>query len=270
MGEKKELEYFVLRYAPNILNDEFVNFGVVMVERGGEANGFAEVRLTQNWRRLLCADADADVEVLSAFGRELGETVKHAEGREYFLTKLQAWCSNGIQLSPVMACQSEDPARELEALAQAYLAGLRREPRDKMAGRPQIVGKMRQAFADAGVLELLLREIAVARYTAPGDPLRIDFGYRVQGELKMFHAVSLRKSVDAGVMLALKYPQVAEGMKRDERVQARLTAVVEDDLDMGRSDVQYAFELLKRQSVEVESVGAMPGLAERARRELKA
>ena len=34
MAERRQLEFFLLRYVPDAVKDEFVNIGVVMVEWG--------------------------------------------------------------------------------------------------------------------------------------------------------------------------------------------------------------------------------------------
>ena len=41
MGEKRQLDFFLLRYVPDAVKDEFVNVGVVMVETGANG-GFAD------------------------------------------------------------------------------------------------------------------------------------------------------------------------------------------------------------------------------------
>ena len=53
----KQLEFFLLRYVPDAVKGEFINFGVVLLEPGGGG----EIRLLKDWRRLLCADPDADL-----------------------------------------------------------------------------------------------------------------------------------------------------------------------------------------------------------------
>ena len=40
---------------------------------------------------------------------------------------------------------------------------------------------MRTEFEHAGVWDLLRKRIAASEYTRPGDPLRIDVGYRPNG-----------------------------------------------------------------------------------------
>ena len=52
------------------------------------------------------------------------------------------------------------------------------------------------------------KQIAAADYTKPGDPLRIDCGYRPNGEVRMFQAVSLETDAVDAKLLAFS----AEGL----------------------------------------------------------
>ncbi|PYV93905.1 MAG: hypothetical protein DMG90_01225 [Acidobacteria bacterium] len=78
MAEMKQLEFFLLRYVPDAVKGEFINFGVVLLEPGGGG----EIRLLKDWRRLLCADPDADLEWLQAMEKDIRDEVKSAVGRE--------------------------------------------------------------------------------------------------------------------------------------------------------------------------------------------
>jgi len=69
MAEKHQCEFFLLRYVPDAVRNEFVNIGVLLVEADA---GFADIRLTKDWRRVRCLDSDVDVEMLEAIGREVG------------------------------------------------------------------------------------------------------------------------------------------------------------------------------------------------------
>ena len=44
MAELKQCEFFLLRYVPDAVKDEFVNIGVVLMEPGEERSGFARAR----------------------------------------------------------------------------------------------------------------------------------------------------------------------------------------------------------------------------------
>lgn len=266
MSDKRQLEFFLLRYVPDVVKGEFVNIGVVMLEPEMNGSGFADVRFTKDWRRVLCLDPEADVEVLRALEQEVRRQVQEAGDRKALLKNFQDSFANLIQVSPTAACLAEEPAHEIENIAKLYLER-RRGTVGTASGRQRIVRGMQDAFEAANVLELMMRGIAVEKYTKPGDPMKIDFGYRVGQELKMFHAVSLKTSLDQAINLAFRYPKIAEGARRDG-VSALLTAVVDDDLNRADGDVLFAIGALEESRVEVASVGEMPQIAERARVEL--
>ncbi len=50
--------------------------------------------------------------------------------------------------------------------------------RRKASGRTAIAGRMRDEFERAGVWGMMRKRIAASEYTRPGDPLKIDCGYR--------------------------------------------------------------------------------------------
>ena len=83
MAERKQLEFFLLRYVPDAVKGEFVNFGLVTIENGaGRGQRFADVRFTKDWRRVLCLDPQADLEMLAALEREIREEWATTEDRE--------------------------------------------------------------------------------------------------------------------------------------------------------------------------------------------
>ena len=268
MADLRNLEFFLLRYVPDAVKDEFVNIGVVMLEPGANGAGFADVRFTRDWRRVRCLDPQADVEMLEAIERDLRRQLAGSGDRELLFKKIEDSFSNVIQLSSAKACLAEDPAKEMAALASIYLETVKPRQRRLGTGRQRILEQMRQAFEQAGVWKFLMTSIPVAPYTKPGDPMKFDFGYRVGDEIKLFHAVSLQASVEQAVMLASRYPKIAEGMTRLTKAQPWLTAVVDDDLDRGREEVQFALGTLEESRIRVAAAEEIPGIAEVARREL--
>ncbi len=264
MAGRKQCEFFLLRYMPSAVRQEFVNFGVVLL-----AEGAADVRFTRDWRRVQCLDAAADLDLLQALEDDLRSKLRSARDRESLLELMRSSFSGAIELSPSQACLAESPQEEVEKLAQMYLeVPLRRAAREA-AGRAAIVKTMREAFEHAGVWELMRKRIAVAQYTRSGDPLRIDCGYRPNGVVKMFHAVSLATEVDSAKVLAFSFPQIAEGIRREEKARAELTAIVEDGLDRKEESIAFAFATLKDSSIIVATTAQMPRLADAAARELR-
>ncbi len=274
MADLKQCEFFLVRYVPEAVKDEFVNIGVVLVQRqddGALPGGrpFAEVKFTRDWQRLKCLDPLADLEMLESLEEDLRAQLKQG-GRADFLRRINDSFSNVLQLSPAKACLAESPAEELGRLAEMYLERARRAGGKAVAtGRQLIVQRMRESFEQAGVWKLMRKRIAVAQYTQPGDPLKIDCGYRPNGEVKLFQAVSLATDVDAAKVLAFTYPQVREGIARVEQAETSLTAIVEDELDRTDEPIAFALATLARSQITVAAQAEMPRLAETVRRELR-
>jgi hypothetical protein len=269
MADRRQLEFFLLRYVPDAVKDEFVNIGVVMVEAGANGGGFAEVRFTRDWRRVRCLDPQADVETLGALEREIRGQLISTHDRAVLLRRLEDSFSNVIQLSPAKGCLAEDPVAEIEAMAAMYLEAAKVGGKREASERQRILGTMRDAFEQAGVWGLMRHEIAVAEYTQKGDPLKIDCSYQPNGEIKMFQAVSLKTDMDAAKVLAFSYPKIAEGVLRVDKASTLLTAVVDDDLDRSDEAILFALATLEQSRIRVAVAGEMAGIAEVARREMR-
>ena len=264
MTEKKQCEFFLLRYAPDPVKDEFVNVGVAVVD----PNGSADVRMTRDWRRVRCLDPQADIDVLEALEGDLRSILQDPD-RQRLLAKLENSFSNAIQLTPAKAVLAEDPAVEIEKLAEMYLESRRPAGKRELSARQQIFTRMRDAFEQAGVWRLMRHRIAIAQYTHKGDPLKIDCGYRPNGEVKMFHAVSLATEPETAKILAFSFPQIEAGILRAERAKAALTAVVEDGLDRGDEQVAFALETLDQARIAIAVTADLPRIADAVRRGLK-
>jgi len=266
MAEKRQCEFFLLRYVPDAVKDEFVNIGVVMLEADA---GFADIRLTRDWRRVRCLDPGVDVEMLEAMEREVRARLADVSDRAILISKLEESLSNTVQLSAAKGCLTDDPLKEMDVLASLYLETLRTTEKREATGRTKLLGDMRTAFEQAGVWAHMRQGIAVAQYTHKGDPLKIDCGYRPNGVVKLFQAVSLATDVNAAKVLAYSYPRIAEGVQRDERATTSLTAVVEDVLSRDDEGIQFALAVMEQSKILIAGVSEMPEIAEQARKELR-
>src|SRR5436309_12182241 len=130
MADLRKCEFFLLRYVPDAVKDEFVNIGVLLLDAGAkdvsDAGGgqqpFAQMRFTDDWSRVRCIDPAADIEVLEGFGEAVrAELARGHEGRESLLKRLNDSFSNLIQIAPPKACLTEDPQQEVEVLSKLYL-----------------------------------------------------------------------------------------------------------------------------------------------------
>jgi hypothetical protein len=268
MAEKRQLEFFLLRYVPSAVRQEFVNIGVLMVEPGANGSVFADVRFAKDWRRVQCLDPQADVEVLEATLGEIRAEMGEIRERAQLFRRMEDSFSNLIQLSPASACLAEDATREIETVASMFVDETKVVATRMLTGRQRILGAMRDAWEQAGVAESL-RPVPVAPYTRPGDPFAFDFGYRVGGEMKLFHAVSLKAGVETAVTLAARYPKIALVMGQITGTAPMLTAVVEAELDRAQAEVGFALEMMEESKIRVAPATEMPRIAEMARVELR-
>ena len=106
--------------------------------------------------------------------------------------------SHQVQITEPKACLAENAAAGMEQLMQLYVEPRRLRGRQALSGRAALARSMRTHFEHARVWDLMQRRIAASAYTQPGDSLKIDCGYRPNGVIRMFHAVSLARRRGAG------------------------------------------------------------------------
>jgi hypothetical protein len=267
MADKRQLELYLLRFLPHALRDDFVTVGLLLLESDG---GFAEIRFTRDWRALQCVAPDVELEWFQIVESEIRGRLESLRRREDLMELVNGKFGTIIDVAPTKAVLTDDPAKELEVLTSMYLVPMQRGERTQQrTGRVAIVNTMKLAFADAGVLELMQRDLDVVKYTGQGDPFRIDFGYRIGSAVKMFHAVSVAANVDQALALAYRYSRVESGMKQ-EQLQASLTAVVDQGIALSDEKTRFAIGMLGQNSVRVRVVEEMADVAGEVRRELRA
>jgi hypothetical protein len=277
MQALRECEFFLIRYVPDLVRNEFINIGVLLRASGGEG-GETMLRFTRNWSRVRCADPDADIGSLEALEAEIRQKLRESFDLKPILVSLEETLSNNVQITRSQACLAENLPAKLDQLMQMLVQSRKRETVSRKSGRQAIYGTMRTHFERAGVWELMRKRIDVALYTARADNLRIDCGYR-NGRVRMFHAVPL-DDTDAAKVLTFTYAKLAAGVKRIEGVDLELTAVVEP---LERRGTEGEFELnaeqlslydsgkstMEESGIQVITTTLLPQMAEAARRELR-
>ena len=278
---RKQCEFQLIRYVPDPVKNEFVNIGVLLRASGGEQS---DLRLTRDWGRVRCLDPDADTQMLEALEIEIGHRLRDEAGElrpgviQPVLARLEDTLSNGLQITESKAYLAESFVAGLEELMRLYVDPPRRERSQRRSGRGALVTAMRMRFEEAGVWTLMRKQIAAADYTKRGDPLRIDCGYRFNGTVRMFQAVSLETDADAAKVLAFSAPDLIKGVEREEQAELELTAIVEpirepagDEPDEDRIvQYRYAVETMERHYIRVLTSSDLPRAADTARRELRA
>jgi hypothetical protein len=284
LRERIQCEFFLIRYVPDVVKGEFVNIGVLLREAGGDAPNpekpdSAVVRFTRDWSRVRCMDADADIGLLEGLEGEIAARLRMGAGdTKPVMQVLQVFedtLSNSLQITPVKACLAESVPAELEQLMRMYVEPLKVKQERKRTGRAAIAGAMRTEFERAGVWGLMRKRIAASLYTRAGDPMKIDCGYRPNGVIRMFQAVSLEGDVEGAKGLAYSAPQLREGVERVESARLELTAVVEplrvvsEAEDEAMERYRFGVEAMERQEIRVVTVNDLARVAETARVELR-
>ena len=286
MTPRLPCEFFLIRYVPDVVKGEFVNIGVVLREVDHKPTNSAapQIRFTRDWGRVRCIHPDADTDLLEALEAEIAarlssETLSTAKP---IMTILEDTLSNSIQISAPRACLAENLAAELDQLMRLYVEPLRDNVPRARTGRALIAQAMRSEFERTGVWALMRKRIDASLYTRPGDPMKVDCGYRPNGVIRMFHAVSLDSDIEAAKSFAYTAPQLRDGVARVESATLELTAIVEpvraispakeeEESFSSEAADRYRFgvEAMEREQIRVLTVSDLARAAETARIELR-
>lgn len=274
-SDRQKCIFQLFRYAPDRLRGEFVNIGVMLRKVDSNQLGHTEVRFTHDWRRIRCLDSTVDTAQLEAMESELRRELTKNPDTE-LMRILNESLSLNIQITGQKGYLAESLPAGMDELMRLYVDSPKRERFDRLGGKAVIQAKMRRQFERAGVWDLMRKRIAVSQYTRPGDPLRIDAGYRPNGMIRMFHAVSLEPGVEMAKVLAFSVAGLRAGVERVEQASLELTAIIEPAAQLGATDempdhlemYRFGVETMEERQIRVLTTVDLERVAETARREL--
>jgi hypothetical protein len=272
MNERCACEFQLLRYVPDPVRNEFVHIGVVLRAQEG---GPPEIRFTRDWRRVRCMDPNADTALLEGMEGEL-RTQLGEEPDGKFRRIIEESLSLSVQMTEPKAYLAESLPAGIEELMRLYVDPPKKERAERVSGRAAIHMRMRAEFERAGVWDLMRKRIAASTYTRPGDPLRIDAGYRPNGVIRMFHAVALEPGVEMAKVLAFSAAELRAGVERVEKASLELTAIVEPAAKVGVTDEEpeklalyrFGVETMEEHQIRVLTTADLGRVAATAQREL--
>jgi hypothetical protein len=273
-SERRTCEFQLLRYVPDAVRNEYVHIGVILREQGSREP--AQVQFTRDWRRVRCLDPEADTALLEGMESELRKRFQEEPDGKLMRLLTEALSLN-VQMTEPKAYLAESLPAGMEELMRLYVEPPSRARVSRLSGRAAIQAKMRTEFERAGVWDLLRKKIAASEYTRPGDPMRIDVGYRPNGLIRMFHAVSLEPGVEMAKVLAFSSAGLRAGVERVEKAQLELTAVIEPAAKLGATDAEperlemyrFGVETMEEHQIRVLTTSDLGRVAETARRELR-
>src|SRR5262249_43382310 len=157
---------------------------------------------------------EADLDYLDFLKYDINEQLQAGAKGGELLAKMHDCFGNAVMLSPYRECLAEDGAAAMELLARGAidLAVAPQTDKSEPKGKSLIVNKIKNAFEDAGIWNMVLKHVPVAEYTFHGDPLKIDVAYRTGKAVKMFQAVPLKNKIDSAKGLFFSYPQLVAGI----------------------------------------------------------
>jgi Protein of unknown function (DUF3037) len=262
--ERKMFTYRILRYVPNLIRDEWVNIGVLLEDDGSPQRAIKLIEEDAEFARLRRLNPAVDDSLLRGLaGAFEAELRKSNEAAAAYLEKLDQTLSNAVQFSPVKAVLAEDFDAELDRLYQDHVApparsrgGIIESTRGWIRARLNDVIRRRR-------VPQLTRGVRVEEFTQPGDPLRLDYGYRngVQGYIQ---AVALGRDTAQAKVLAYTA----------ERIRARVpdvefTAITEIEPAPDNARHQFMVKLFDEQRIAIVALNRVERFAEDLRARLQ-
>jgi len=204
---ERAFAYRVLRYTPNLVRDEWVNIGILLFAPDTGERRLRVIEEQDEFSRVRRLHPQADENVLRRLRDDLEDRFQPANGRngsgkganggdwQALLAKWDDTLSNALQLAPQKGTLAPDLDTELERLYTDHVA-LQRAP--SRVGAPGSRGQIRsyctQVFRQARLWDRIERALQVSDFTFPGDPMRIDYGYRRNGTRGFVHALSVTRA----------------------------------------------------------------------------
>jgi len=247
--------YHVVRYQPNLIRDEWVNIGVLLLD---PSSG----RVRQRWleeaadlARLRRLHPSADEQLLLGLPAEFD---RQFAGREMdaaaILEKFDETLSNAVQLSPRKGLLAHDADAALERLFREQVEPLRESRRGaaEIRTRGDLRAQAADYFRSEKILRLMDRGVRVAEFTYPGDPMRIDFSYRRNGTRGFVHSVALGRDPGQAKLLAFTADAI-----RGRVDHAEFLAVTEREPARGNLRDQFVTGVLGDNGIRVLPLAAL-------------
>ncbi|MGH9401030.1 MAG: DUF3037 domain-containing protein [Terriglobia bacterium] len=256
----KPCSYFVVRYAASLLRSEGLNIGVLL---HCPEDRYLGCLFAGDFRWVRHFDPRADLKLLGELQQDFEEQFELRErDQERYLRELSESLSNTIQLEGPRVCLLENPPVEIQDLyARNVGRGTARLPGEDT--RVRVKQRLTAAFVHAGIWDLLEKRIPGDRWTQPGDPFTFDYGYQLDGSIRLIHALSLKRDTQ----LAKTLVYTLDCVRRRE--QAALTAVVEGLPGSGDRTALATRSILEEGRIALQPVEGAGALAQAVRAELR-
>jgi Protein of unknown function (DUF3037) len=258
---RETFRYRILRYAPNVVRDEWVNVGVMLEDL---RTGRLAVRLIEQapeFSRVLRIHPDADEELLRALPQEFSDRLRGTAAEiTLYLEKLNQSLSNALQLSPQRGLLADNFDAEMDRLYRAYVTPPSRRPGGVLQNIRELMReKLTDVFRRHRILGKLESQVRIEGFTHPGDPLRLDFGYQ-NGVRGFVHSVSLKRDAAQAKVLAYTAARI-----RARDASTEVTAITEIEPQPDNRRHQFVSGILAEQQIRIVPMTQVEGFAEELR-----
>jgi hypothetical protein len=210
--------YHVVRYMPNLLRDEWVNIGILLFD---PASGRLLQRIVEEepeFERVQRLHPNTDRELLRRLSYDFtSQSAAAGVNALGYIARLEQTLANTVQLSPPKGLLAEDLEAELDRLYHVHVEVPRQgRSAEDLTSRNGIRARASQVFRGTGIWPRLQRRLRVEEFTFPGDPLRLDYGYRRNGTRGFMQALSLSRDPGQAKVLAFTADAIRQKIGHSE------------------------------------------------------
>ena len=276
------LAFHILRYTSDMVRDEWLNIGVLLFD---PLTGDLRLRLVEGQDefsriRRLQPRADEDVirqlrdhledrlaTYLKNERQERATPVEPGEALQEILVKWDATLSNGVQLAQQKGVYAGDLDAEIERLYAEHVAPPRRETRVGAPGsRAMVRNYCSQVWRQAQLWNRIERAVRVSEFTFPGDPMRLDYGYRKNGTRGFVHTLSVSRAPADCKLLAYTADRIA----KRAAFPTEFTAVTDVELQPERNERhRFVQDTLRDVGIESMAMGAFAAWVPKLKAQLR-
>ncbi|HYL85051.1 MAG TPA: DUF3037 domain-containing protein [Candidatus Angelobacter sp.] len=247
---ERPLAYRILRYTPNLVRDEWVNIGVLLFAPDTGERRLRLIDEQEEYHRVRRLHPQADEGLLRRLRDDLEDRFQSVNGNGNWQALLAKWdetLSNALQLAPQKGTLAADLDAELERLYGDHVALQRAASRPGAPGsRAQIRSYCSQVFRQARLWERIDKSIPAAEFTFPGDPMRLDYGYRRNGTRGFVQSISVSRAPNDAKL----YAYTAAHIAAKARQKTEFAAVTDVALNAENDRHRFVRDTLREAEIE--------------------